>query len=44
MCRFDDGGVFNYQFSGSQVSKLDYFHPRPAGQATLASVTWQRSW
>jgi len=41
---FDDDGVFNYQFSGSQVSKLDYFHPSLAGHATLAPVTWQRSW
>jgi hypothetical protein len=43
-CRFDDYAVFNYQFSASDVSKLDYFHPSLAGQATLASVTWQRSW
>src|SRR5215207_4934580 len=44
MCRFDDYAVFNYQFSASHVSKLDYFHPSLAGQATLASVTWQHSW
>jgi hypothetical protein len=31
-------------FSASQVSKLDYFHPSLAGQAALASITWQRSW
>jgi lysophospholipase L1-like esterase len=43
-CRFDDYAVFNYQFSASEVSKLDYFHPSLAGQAALASVTWQHSW
>jgi lysophospholipase L1-like esterase len=43
-CRFDDYAVFNFQFSASQVTKLDYFHPSLSGQAALASVTWQRSW
>jgi lysophospholipase L1-like esterase len=43
-CRFDDYAVFNFQFSASQVSKLDYFHPSLSGQAALASLTWQRSW
>jgi len=43
-CRFDDYAVFSYEFSSSQVSKLDYFHPSLAGQAALASVTWQHSW
>ena len=43
-CRFDDNAVFDYQFRKRHVSKLDYFHPSLAGQATLASVTWQHSW
>jgi lysophospholipase L1-like esterase len=43
-CRFDNGAVFDYQFSSSQVSALDYFHPSLSGQAALASLTWQRSW
>jgi lysophospholipase L1-like esterase len=43
-CRFDDYAVFNYQFTGSDVSKLDYFHPSLSGQAHLASVTWMESW
>jgi lysophospholipase L1-like esterase len=43
-CRFDGNAVFNYQFSASQVSTLDYFHPNLSGQATLATITWQRSW
>jgi lysophospholipase L1-like esterase len=44
VCRFDDYAVFNYQFNASQVSKLDYFHPNLAGQAALATLTWQHSW
>jgi lysophospholipase L1-like esterase len=44
MCDFDDYAVFNYPFSRNQVSRLDYFHPSLAGQAALASVTWQHSW
>lgn len=44
MCRFDDRAVFSYQFSAGQVSTLDYFHPSLSGQATLAGLTWQRSW
>jgi len=44
LCRFDDRAVFNYQFTTGQVSTLDYFHPSLSGQATLAAVTWQRSW
>lgn len=44
ICRFDDLAVFNYPFSASHVSKLDYFHPNLTGQSILASITWQRSW
>lgn len=43
-CKFDGNATFNYQFSRSQVSKLDYFHPALSGQAALASVTWSQSW
>jgi lysophospholipase L1-like esterase len=43
-CRFDNNAVFNYAFSSSQVSKLDYFHPSLSGQSALAAVTWQQSW
>ena len=43
-CRWDDNAVYNYQFSASKVSTLDYFHPSLSGQATLASVTWDKSW
>jgi hypothetical protein len=44
MCRFDGLAVFNYAFTAGQVSRLDYFHPSLSGQATLASITWSRSW
>jgi hypothetical protein len=44
MCRFDGGAVFNFQFSTSHVSRLDYFHPSLSGQATLATITWEQSW
>jgi lysophospholipase L1-like esterase len=43
-CRFDGDAVFNYSFSTSDVSKLDYFHPSLSGQAALAYVTWGASW
>jgi len=43
-CRFDGYATFDYQFTSSQVSKLDYFHPSLSGQAALASLTWQHSW
>jgi len=43
-CRFDRNAVYNYGFSKSQVSKLDYFHPSLSGQAALASITWATSW
>jgi len=43
-CRFDQNAVFNYSFTKSQVSKLDYFHPSLSGQAALASITWSTSW
>jgi lysophospholipase L1-like esterase len=43
-CRWDSGATYNYKFSASQVSTLDYFHPSLSGQAALATVTWQASW
>jgi lysophospholipase L1-like esterase len=43
-CRFDQNAVYNYAFSKSQVSNLDYFHPSLSGQAALASITWATSW
>jgi lysophospholipase L1-like esterase len=43
-CKFDGNAVFDYRFTKSQVSKLDYFHPSLSGQAALAAVTWRASW
>jgi lysophospholipase L1-like esterase len=43
-CRWDNEAVYNYQFSASQVSTLDFFHPSISGQAALARVTWAASW
>lgn len=38
-CHFDGHAVFDVQFTTSDVSG-DYFHPSIAGQAKLASVSW----
>jgi lysophospholipase L1-like esterase len=43
-CRFDDHATYNYDFTRDLVSRLDYFHPSLAGQATLAALTWDASW
>jgi lysophospholipase L1-like esterase len=43
-CRWDNLAVYHYQFSASQVSTLDFFHPSLGGQAALARVTWAASW
>jgi PKD repeat protein/lysophospholipase L1-like esterase len=40
-CRFDGKAVFNTAFTASDISTRDYFHPSVAGQAKLASVSWQ---
>ena len=44
ICRWDGGATYNYKFSASQVSILDFFHPDLDGQAALARVTWAASW
>jgi lysophospholipase L1-like esterase len=43
-CRWDGGATYNYNFSASQVSTLDFFHPSLSGQAALARVSWAASW
>jgi lysophospholipase L1-like esterase len=43
-CLYDNDATFEFRFSAGDVSKLDYFHPSLAGQAKLASLTWQHSW
>lgn len=44
ICRWDERAVFNYNFSASDVSVLDYFHPSLQGQANLARITWGASY
>lgn len=39
-CRFDGEGVFGTAFVPNDVSTRDYFHPSTAGQAKLASVSY----
>jgi lysophospholipase L1-like esterase len=43
-CRFDGYLTYEYAFTRDMVSKLDWFHPSLKGQATLAALTWERSW
>jgi lysophospholipase L1-like esterase len=43
-CRWNNKAVYNYPFSASQVSTLDFFHPSLNGQAALARITWTTSW
>ena len=43
-CRWDGGATYNYKFSASQVSVLDFFHPDLDGQTALARITWAASW
>jgi lysophospholipase L1-like esterase len=43
-CRFDGYLIYDYDFTRDLVSRLDYFHPGLAGQATLAGLTWEASW
>lgn len=42
-CRYDGGAVAAYQFSKSDISTRDYFHPSLTGQATLAAISWSRT-
>jgi lysophospholipase L1-like esterase len=39
-CAYDNGAVFNYRFTLSEVSRWDYFHPNTSGQAALARVSY----
>ena len=42
-CRFDGNAVYNTDFTTSDVSHRDYFHPSLSGQAKLAQTTWNQS-
>ena len=39
-CKWDNLATFNYKFTTSDVSTIDYFHPSLTGQNSLASTTW----
>ena len=39
-CLYDGGAVNRYQFSLSQLSSYDFFHPNVQGQRALAGLTW----
>jgi lysophospholipase L1-like esterase len=42
-CRYDDGAVFANQFTLTDLSPFDYFHPNAAGQQKLAAITWTKT-
>jgi lysophospholipase L1-like esterase len=39
-CRFDNYAAYNLQFSASDVTTRDYFHPNVSGQAKAAATAW----
>ncbi|MFE6662577.1 SGNH/GDSL hydrolase family protein [Streptomyces sp. NPDC057697] len=40
-CRYDGGAVFDYPFTGKQLSQWDWFHPGRDGQARLAEIAYR---
>ncbi|NWF30974.1 SGNH/GDSL hydrolase family protein [Streptomyces sp. PKU-EA00015] len=40
-CRYDGGAVFDYRFSGQQLSRWDWFHPSRDGQERLAEIAYR---
>ncbi|WP_406419169.1 SGNH/GDSL hydrolase family protein [Streptomyces sp. NBC_00873] len=40
-CRYDGGAVFDYRFTGRQLSQWDWFHPGLSGQARLAEIAYR---
>ncbi|WP_406395641.1 SGNH/GDSL hydrolase family protein [Streptomyces sp. NBC_00887] len=40
-CRYDGGAVFDYRFTGEQLSRWDWFHPGRDGQARLAEIAYR---
>lgn len=40
-CLYDNDALFNYQFTKSDVSTVDYFHPSKTGQKNLAENSWK---
>jgi lysophospholipase L1-like esterase len=40
-CRYDGGAVFDFRFSGEQLSRWDWFHPSKNGQGRLAEIAYR---
>ncbi|MFJ6629945.1 SGNH/GDSL hydrolase family protein [Streptomyces sp. NPDC091376] len=40
-CRYDGGDVFDYRFTGAQLSPWDWFHPSKDGQRRLAEIAYR---
>lgn len=40
-CRYDGGAVFDFRFTGTQLSRWDWFHPSRDGQARLAEIAYR---
>lgn len=40
-CRYDGGAVFDFPFTGKQLSQWDWFHPGRDGQARLAEIAYR---
>lgn len=40
-CRYDGGAVFEYRFTGAQLSPWDWFHPGRDGQQRLAEIAYR---
>ncbi|WP_181010724.1 SGNH/GDSL hydrolase family protein [Streptomyces sp. SM13] len=40
-CRYDGGAVFDFRFTGAQLSSWDWFHPSRDGQARLAEIAYR---
>jgi lysophospholipase L1-like esterase len=43
LCRWDGGAVHGFEFSLSQVSALDFFHPNAEGENRIAKLTYPPS-
>lgn len=41
-CIWDDDAAFDLEFTGDDVSSIDFFHPSAAGQQKLAAVAWDK--
>ncbi|MGW7051277.1 SGNH/GDSL hydrolase family protein [Streptomyces sp. NPDC054887] len=40
-CRYDGGAVFDFRFTGRQLSQWDWFHPSRNGQQRLAEIAYR---